>query len=186
MHSDSHTPKQALLLLTDGFEEIETVTPVDLLRRAGVRVTIASVTGADAHTGRCGMRLCADTSLAAVASDDFDMVILPGGPGVASLRADPSVISLVRRRHAAGASIAAICAAPTILADAGLLSGRRFTAHSSVRAELAPVVPEAAVVIDRELITARGAAAALEFGLRLVEALRGAAASAEIRTQIMA
>ncbi len=184
----SHTRKPAktvLVLIVDGFEEIETVTPVDLLRRAGDEVLLVSVTGATMHRGRCGMSLVTDTTLEEVADMPCDLLILPGGPGVSALRADPAVGRFLMKQHAAGALIGAICAAPAVRADAGLLKGRRFTAHFSMHEALPQADGAGPVVIDDRLITARGAGASMAFGLALVEALHDAATRTEIARQIM-
>ena len=171
----------AIVVLPEGFEEIEAVTPIDLLRRAGVEVTVASL-GPDLEvTGRSGIRLRAEVALDEVVTRAFDCLILPGGPGVKHLRADPRIVPLVRRHAEAGAWIAAICAAPTALHDAGLLAGHRFTAHPSVAAELPGPLSQEAVVVDGRLITSRGAGTAVEFGLAIVEALQGKARAEETR-----
>ncbi len=175
-----------LALLAEGFEEIEAITPIDLLRRAGATVTIAAL-GEGIHvTGRSGLTMHADTTLATVAAADFDCVFLPGGPGVARMRADPRVVPLVVRHHAAGRWIAAICAAPTVLKDAGLLTGKRFTAHFSVATELPGLLEGERVVVDGRMITSRGAGTALDFGLELVAALFSAEKSAEISRSVCA
>lgn len=172
-----------LVPLAPGFEEIEAVAPIDLLRRAGATVTIAALTAELAVCGRSGIVLRADTTLDAVAGLSFDLVLLPGGPGVAQLRADPRVISWARAQACGDRWLAAICAAPTVLHDAGLLRGRRFTAHFSVAAELGPVQPDA-VVVDDHLVTSRGAGTALEFGLTLVSLLFSPARAEEISRSI--
>ena len=176
--------KRALCLLVDGFEEIEAVTPVDLLRRAGVEVVMASL-GQGIVTGRCGIRLVADTLLDSVTPADFDLLLIPGGPGVAALRTDGRPAALAREFHEAGKTVAAICAAPLVLKDAGLLEGRNFTAHSAAHDEL-PGVSLERVVIDGNLITSRGAGTALDFGLALVRCLAGDAAADEVAKAIMA
>jgi len=168
-----------LVPLAPGFEEIEAVTPVDLLRRAGATVTLVSLTPELAVTGRSGLVLRADTTLDAVTGMSFDLVLLPGGPGVRHLRADPRVINWARVQACSDRWLAAICAAPTVLHDAGLLRGRRFTAHFSVASELGNLAPEP-VVVDGHLVTSRGAGTALEFGLTLVELLFSAERSHEI------
>ncbi|MBX3747851.1 MAG: DJ-1/PfpI family protein [Verrucomicrobiae bacterium] len=172
MASLPSTPS-VLVLLVPGFEEIETVTPIDLLRRAGARVVVASVTGEPAVTGRCQMTLHADTALADVIDQPFDLLVIPGGPGVQTLRTDGRAARLARAQVEAGRPVAAICAAPTVLADAGLLQGRRFTAHASVLAELPGPPTDQPVVEDGPIITSRGAGTALEFGLALVRRLFG-------------
>jgi 4-methyl-5(b-hydroxyethyl)-thiazole monophosphate biosynthesis len=177
--------KRVLCLLIQGFEEIETVTPVDLLRRAGAEVVLASVTGQPAVTGRSGVTVTADAALADVMNDPFDLLLIPGGPGVMPLRTDGRAAGLAVRFAEAGRLIGAICAAPTILSDAGLLEGRRFTAHFSVHEELQEALGEERVVRDGNLITSRGAGTALEFGLALVQGLFGEAKAAEVSNAVM-
>jgi len=173
-----------LVLLADGFEEIEAFAPVDLLRRAGVEVTVAAL-GVGIHvTGRSGITAHADTTLAEVAGTDFDMLFLPGGAGVKHLRADPRVRELVLKQHAAGRWLAAICAAPTVLQDCGLLAGRPYTAHFSVAVELPAILSGERIVTDGSITTSRGAGSAVEFGLHLVSLLAGQAKSAEISKAI--
>ena len=197
-----------LAILADGFEEIEAVTPIDLLRRAGAEVTVAAL-GAWTHvTGRSGLTLRADTTLAtleppgvappaglsatpafgapATGPHVFDCLFLPGGPGVKHLRTDARVRALVLRHHAADRWLAAICAAPIVLHDAGLLVGRRYTAHSSVAAELPDRLASARVIADGRLLTSRGAGTALDFGLLLVEKLFGPEKSQDVAQAICA
>ena len=174
----------ALIVLPLGFEEVEAVTPVDMLRRAGVSVTIASLDARLEVTGRNGIALLADAPLDVSFSRNYDMVILPGGPGVKHLRADPRIIDLVKKQAARGAWVAAICAAPTVLYDAGLLEGRRYTAHHSVAGELIAILESERVVVDAPIITSRGAGTALDFGLELVARLVSPEAAQEVRKSI--
>lgn len=160
-----------LVILADGFEEIEAVTPIDLLRRAGAEVTIAALGDGIHVSGRSGLTLHADTTLSAVGDRPFDCLLLPGGPGVKQLRADSRVAQRVRAQHQAGRWIAAICAAPTVLSDLGLLAGRRFTAHPSVLSELPDLIASERVVLDGRVLTSRGAGTAGDFGLKLIELL---------------
>jgi 4-methyl-5(b-hydroxyethyl)-thiazole monophosphate biosynthesis len=160
-----------LAILADGFEEIEAVTPIDLLRRAGATVVVAAL-GEGIHvTGRNGLVMHAETTLATVLAHPFDCLLLPGGPGVARLRADLRVRQLVSDHHARGGWLAAICAAPTVLHDAGLLNGRRYTAHFSVANELPDALLVERTVVDGRFVTSRGAGTAADFGLKLVEVL---------------
>lgn len=175
-----------LVILPEGFEEIEALTPIDLLRRAGAKVTTASLAPSPHVTGRCHVTLHADTTLNEAAATLYDMIFLPGGPGTLNLRADPRVRELVQTQAAAGRWLAAICAAPTVLHDAGLLEGRRYTAHTSVEKELGAVLREERVVIDGRLITSRGAGTALDFGLALIAALFSPAKAAEVAASICA
>jgi 4-methyl-5(b-hydroxyethyl)-thiazole monophosphate biosynthesis len=176
-----------LAILAEGFEEIEAITPLDLLRRAGVDVTTAALADGGPHvTGRSGITLHADTTLAAVGEREFDCLFLPGGPGTARLRADPRVRERALRQHAADRWLAAICAAPAVLHDAGLLAGKRYTAHFSVANELPAILAQERVVADGRLLTGRGAGTALDFGLLLVSKLVSAAKAREVAQSICA
>lgn len=175
-----------LVLLAEGFEEIEAITPIDVLRRAGASVTVAALVEGIHVSGRNGITLHADTTLAAVEARDFDCIFLPGGPGTKHLRADPRVRSIVLRHRAARKWIAAICAAPTVLHDAGLLENQRYTAHFSVASELPRILEAERVVEDDLLITSRGAGTALDFGLHLVRRLFSAEKAEEVARSICA
>lgn len=176
--------KRVLCLLVDGFEEIETVTPVDLLRRAGVEVVIAAMHGKQA-TGRGGMRLEADAVLADLDPATFDLLLIPGGPGVGELRRDGRAALLASDFATAGKPVAAICAAPLVLMDAGLLAGRRFTAYQSVRDELGGGLDER-VVVDENIITSRGAGTAMDFAWVLIARLVGQPMASQVAAEIMA
>ena len=178
-------PKRVLCVLVPGFEEVEAIAPIDLLRRAGAEVTIASLSGEIWLTGRSNVTVRADAAFADVNPDGFDLLLLPGGPGFKTLRADGRPGELARRFVSAHKPVAAICAAPTVLKDAGLLAGKRFTSHFSVNQELGDSLTEQAVVEDGLIITARGAGAAIEFGLSLVKQLFGEAKAAEVAQSIM-
>ncbi|QYM80505.1 DJ-1/PfpI family protein [Horticoccus luteus] len=176
--------RTVLAILPEGFEEAEAVTPIDFLRRAGVRVTLAALGDALTVMGRNGIQLLADNTLRAVSEEVFDCVFLPGGPGVKLFRADARVPELLTRQAARGGWIAAICAAPTVLNDAGLLAGRKFTAHDSVREELPAMEIGKPVVVDGKLLTSRGAGTAAHFGLVLVQELVSAAARNEVAQSV--
>ena len=173
-----------LAILAEGFEEIEATAPIDLLRRAGAEVTVAALAEGIHVTGRSGLTMHADTTLAAVGEREFDCVFIPGGPGVKHLRADSRVRAIVLRHAAANRWLAAICAAPTVLHDAGLLTGRRYTAHFSVANELPAILVNERTVVDGRLLTSRGAGTAIEFGLLLVEKLFSLDKSNEIARSI--
>ena len=173
-------------MLFTGFEEVETIAPVDLLRRAGVEVVVASLTGEKLVTGRCDITVQADAALADVSEQEFDLLLIPGGPGVKAVRADGRAAKLAQAYAQIGKPVAAICAAPTILMDAGLLAGKRFTSHAGVLPELPESLVGERVVEDGDIITSRGAATAVDFGLALVRRLCGEAAAAEVAKGIMA
>jgi 4-methyl-5(b-hydroxyethyl)-thiazole monophosphate biosynthesis len=169
------TPR-VLVPLAEGFEEIEAVTVVDLLRRAGIEVSTASLAGVRV-TGSHGITIEADMAIDDALAADFDMIVLPGGmPGAEHLKRDARVIALLRRFASDGRYTAAICAAPGVLAHAGLLDGRRATSFPGfLRADSAPgiALSEAPVVVDGRLVTSRGPGTAIEFSLALVELLCG-------------
>lgn len=175
-----------LAILAEGFEEIEAITPIDLLRRAGVTVTSASLAEGMHVTGRSGITVHADTVLSAVATAPFDCLFLPGGPGVKHLRADPRVRALLLRYSSDNKYIAAICAAPLALHDAGLLVGRRYTAHPSASAELPDILSAEPVVVDDRLLTSRGAGTAVQFSLSLIQLLVSSAEAGKIGDSVCA
>jgi len=177
--------KRVLVPLAEGFEELEAVTVIDILRRAGIEVVVASLAGSPV-TGSHGIRISADTPLAALAEHDFDMIALPGGmPGADHLKKDSRIAGLVRRLHDAGRPVAAICAAPMVLAAAGVLDGRRATSYPGFLADAGrTTVVDEAVVVDGGVITSRGPGTALDFALALVEALAGPAARRETESRL--
>ncbi len=176
--------KSVLCLLNDGFEEVELVAPVDLLRRAGVKTVIAAM-GSKTAISRGGIRVEGDVLLSEVEPSSFDVLLIPGGPGVEFMLKDGRAAALAREFADAGKTVAAICAAPLILDAAGLLAGKRFTCYSSVRETLTAALDER-VVVDGELITSCGPGTALDFGFALVQHLCGKAKAAEIIEETMA
>ena len=165
-----------LVPLAQGCEELEAVTVVDLLRRAGIEVVTA---GLDAQpvTASRGMTLLPDMTLEMALQQRFDMVVLPGGlPGADHLGDDPRVIRLLQEMAASDAYTAAICAAPRVLARAGLLDGKRATSYpGALDIETVPGIEylETAVVTDGRVITSRGPGTAMDFALVLIETLVG-------------
>jgi protein deglycase len=164
--------KKVLVPIAPGFEEIETVTVVDILRRAGARVTLAGTQDGSLEGSR-GIHLIADTLLETVDIDEFDLVVLPGGqPGTSHLQKNERVRVILETMNRNGKLIAAICAAPLVLQSAGFLQGRTTTSHPSVRDGLNEVnYSEDRVVVDGNLITSRGPGTAMEFAMKLVEIL---------------
>lgn len=175
--------KRVLCILENGFEEIEAIAPVDLLRRAGVEVIVAGVSSREV-TGKCGITVKAEALLSEVSGDAFDALFLPGGPAVMELRMNAAVIGIIRNFHSEGKVIAAICAAPLLLKDAGLLDGARYTAHFSTAVEL-PENTGDRVVADGKLLTSRGAGTAVEFGLAFVGQLCGKEAANQVARAVM-
>ena len=177
--------KHALVVLADGFEEVEAVTPIDLLRRAGIEVTTVSITGTTTVTGSHGIQVIADMTLAEAAGKPFDALILPGGmPGSANLAASAELDAVLKQAAAEGRIIAAICAAPAVvLAPKGYLKGRRFTGYPGTEKDVdgALFVPEKTVT-DENLITSRGAGTAGLFALAIIERLIDAGTARKVGT----
>jgi len=169
---------KVLIPLAQGFEDLEAVTIIDLLRRADISVTTAGlVTGP--VTGSRGVVIVPDALLATILENDpvpdYDMVVLPGGqPGATNLENDTRVIKLLKNLAKKNKYLGAICAAPAVLARAGLLSERRVTAYpGTLTAENYPDINvlDDSVVIDGNIITSRGPGTTMDFGLQLIELL---------------
>ena len=173
--------KSVLIPLAQGCEEIEAVTVIDILRRAGIEVVSAGLDAQPVRASR-GVMLQPDTTLDAALGRDYDMIVLPGGqPGTNNLRADARIVDLVRRMAQQGKYVAAICAAPSVLAAAGLLDGKRATSFPGTLDAFPQVqLQHAAVVEDGRLITSRGPGTAMDFALLLVEQLLGRAKRMEV------
>jgi 4-methyl-5(b-hydroxyethyl)-thiazole monophosphate biosynthesis len=178
---------KVLVPLAEGFEEIEAVVVVDLLRRAGIEVRTAAL-GRREVTGSHGITLVADIAIDAAGADQYDMIVLPGGmPGAAHLKSDARVIALLRQFAATGRYTAAICAAPAVLAHAGLLTDRAATSYPGfLEADSAPGLRlrEDSVVIDGKVVTSRGPGTAVPFALSLIELLEGAPARRAVQERL--
>jgi len=170
-----------LVPLAHGVEEMEAVTLIDVLRRAGWQVTSAAV-GSSPVLGSRGVQLVADTAWEAVDPMAFDLLTIPGGAaGAQTLAAHEGVLAAVRAFVRDGRPVAAICAGPTVLHAAGVLAKRQVTSHPSVRAELTEaIVLDDRVVIDRGIMTSQGPGTAVEFALALIGTLDSADRAAEI------
>lgn len=167
---------RVLVPLAQGCEELEAVTIIDLLRRAGIEVISAGLDSQPVKASR-GVMLLPDTTLDEALKQDYDMVVLPGGmPGMTNLKNDSRIITLLQNMAAAGKYTCAICAAPVVLAEAGLLSGKRATSFPGFLDKLN--LPDVsylndAVVADGKVITSRGPGTAMDFALALIEILVG-------------
>lgn len=179
---------RVLVPLANGCEELEAVTIIDLLRRAGIEVVTAGLKDGPVTASR-GVVLVPDTTLDAVLDDDFDMIALPGGlPGATHLDEDPRIHALLRRMAENDRYTAAICAAPKVLLNAGLLDGRNATAYPGVIDGL--VTDKArlladSVVVDGRVVTSRGPGTAMDFALTLIERLLGADKRQEVEAPLV-
>ena len=173
------------LLLADGFEEVEALTPLDVLRRAGVTVDTVGITGKSV-TGGHGITVTADKTVTEAAVSDYDTVILPGGLlGTENLDKSPFTDEILGHITSSGGRIAAICAAPTILGRRGLLKGLRAVCYPGMEDALTGAVRDTAgVVTDKNVTTARGMGVALEFAKELVRLLVSDAAAEKISKSI--
>ena len=158
------------ILLAEGFEEAEALIPADLLRRAGLPVSLVGLNAA---------------TVAGLSSQD--MLLLPGGKGgVESMQMDLFALALIQKAHTVGCYLAAICAAPTLLAHLGLLDRRSAVCYPGMEGEMGSAVvrPECPVVVDGRIITARSAGCAFDFALKLIEILAGAEKAKEVQHAI--
>ncbi|SFR77863.1 4-methyl-5(b-hydroxyethyl)-thiazole monophosphate biosynthesis [Marinobacter daqiaonensis] len=168
--------KTALVPIAEGSEDIETVTIIDVLRRAGVEVTVASVHEELTVTASRRTRLVADVLLQDCVDQDYDLIALPGGmPGAKNLSESPLLIDRLRKQRESGFWYAAICAAPAVaLAPHGLLDGMAATGHANFREALPDTSQvEQRVVVDGNCITSQGPGSAIEFALELVARVCG-------------
>ena len=168
---------RVLIPLAEGFEELEAVSVIDILRRGDIEVVVACVGDGPVVRGSRKTAIVPDMRLDEVLGDPFDMIVLPGGmPGVKHLKDDPRIRRIVERLDGTGKYTAAICAAPSILAHYGMLKGRRATSNPKHRDEVALDgidYREQAVVRDGRIVTSRGPGTAIDFALQLIEILKG-------------
>ncbi|MCX4192404.1 DJ-1 family glyoxalase III [Methylophaga sp. OBS1] len=178
-----------LIPLAEGCEELEAVTMIDLLRRAGITVTTASLGHQTQLTASRQVGLVADTLLDTVLDDDFDMILLPGGqPGTDHLNNDHRVHALIKRLQQDNRYLAAICAAPMVLASAGVLEGKRATSYPGALDQSQwPTIEigDDPVVIDGKILTSRGPGTAMDFALTIIELLSSRTTRDQVETSLV-
>lgn len=175
------------VILGTGFEEVEAITPVDLLRRAGIPTATVGINGKVVY-GSHGIGVEADLEIGQMDLTEMDMIVLPGGlKGVASIRASCEALDAVRFAWDNGKYTAAICAAPTVLADLGITQGRKATCYPGFEGDLGTpdTTDTAAVVTDGKLITGASAGCAIPFALALIAALKGQESADGVAHQIV-
>lgn len=178
-----------MVFLATGFEEIEASTIVDVLRRCGVEVTVAGL-APDLVEGAHGMKFVPDRTIEEVVVKDFDAVVCPGGaPGYENLRKDRRVIAMIKEAFDSNKLVAAVCASPAVLSDAGVLKGKACTIYPGMEGELEKgggKPRKDTVVVDGNIITSRGPATALLFALKLAEKLTGKNVAENVRRKTLA
>ena len=175
------------MFLADGFEEIEALCPLDLMRRAGLDVTTVGI-GGSSITGAHGISVKADIEDVELCADDLEMVFLPGGmPGTLNLAASKTVTDAIELAVKEDAYIAAICAAPSILGDMGLLEGKKAVCYPGFEDRLTGAeIPDRRVVLDSKILTAKGMGAALDMGLEIVKIFCGENTAKKLRHAVIA
>ena len=179
--------KRVLVPLATGFEEIEAITIIDILRRAGAEVVSAGLEKRNV-IGSHDIKLIADTVIDEILDEQWDLVVLPGGvPGTPNLSADPRIIKLLKEHASDNKLTAAICAAPSVLEEAELTEGKRVTSHPTWAERMTTAIhTEARVESDGLLVTGQAAGSAMEFAFELVGKLFGSAKAEEVNQGVLA
>lgn len=170
------------ILLGNGFEEIEAIAPCDILRRAGIEVQLVGLNGYEI-TGGHGICIHADITIDRLDLDEIEMIVLPGGMGgVASIKANEFAIRAIQYAWNSGRYVAAICAAPTILSELGITDYRKVTCYPGLENNLQYAIYQSnsSIVADGMLLTSAGPGTAYDFGLMLVEVLKGTVRAQEV------
>ena len=171
------------MIVTDGFEEVETVGTYGIIRRAGIEVDVYSLRGSQA-TGRFGFTGANLIPFEQFQDQDYSAIILPGGPQYQALANTPSLLKLLQDFHARGKYVCAICASPTILGQLGLLKGKKYTCFTSMNKDFGGTYCNDYAVTDGTLITGKSAAAAIDFGFAIVRALCGSEKEKQVKEDI--
>ncbi|WP_058485454.1 DJ-1 family glyoxalase III [Defluviitalea phaphyphila] len=164
----------AYLFLAEGFEEIEALATVDILRRAEISVFTVSIINDLKVKGKNGVEVKADILFENLDLQGADMLILPGGPGVSLLHKHEELKNLIKEYNNAGKWIAAICAAPTVLGKLGILEGKKATCYPGCEADLkGALLQNEEVVLDGNIITSKGPGTTFSFAFKIIEVLKG-------------
>lgn len=176
---------KVLVAVCNGSEEIETVTPVDVLRRAGAEVVLAASGDNLLVTMSRGIKIQADSLLSSQPLDCWDMIVIPGGPGASNLRDDPRLTEILRYQKTSDKWIASICASPVVvLKSHGILEGLRATCYPALADQL-PGRIDQRVVVDNKVITSQGPGTSVEFALQIVKTLFGDAVERDVASKLI-
>jgi len=174
---------KALMIIADGYEDLEAIGTLALLRRAGIQVDVAALHGKEAY-GQYDTHLVDLFPLSQARSEDYGLLVLPGGREHIEEKESPLYLSFIRSFHEAGKPIAAICAAPTILGSLGYLKGKKYTCFTSMNRDFGGTFIDTYAVRDGNLVTGRSCAAVVDFSLLIVEMVLGKAARAALEAEI--
>lgn len=181
------TDKKVLIFLVDGFEEIEAMAPIDLLRRAGIIVDTVSINEDNQVTSSRKIRVLTDKTIDEINFENYEMIVLPGGPGTENYMKSEKLLEKLKE-FSINRKLGAICAAPTILSALGILNGKQAICFPACEPDLikdGAIIVNQDVVKDNNIITSRGAGTAIDFSLSLIEELLGKNKSHEIRKEIL-
>ena len=176
------------IILGEGFEEIEAVTPCDILRRGGVSVSFTAVGAEKSVKGSHGISVLADVLVSDISPSPDDTLVIPGGMGgVNSIKSDMLTMKLIETAAKLGASLAAICAGPSVLAQLGLINGKHITCYPGTEELMDGAICESSTptASDGTLITGRAPGSAIDFGLKFLSSLKGEAVANRIRTELV-
>lgn len=175
--------KSILIVVTDGFEDLEAIAPFAILNRAKEHVTFASLYSTSA-TGRFGLKSVDMKMLKDVNYKEYDALVIPGGPEYIAEEKDENFKNMIREFYEEGKVVAAICAGPTILGHMGLLKNKKYTCFTSMNEDFGGEYVDKYVVVDGNLITGRSAAASIDFAFAILEKLEGEKYSEKIKESI--
>ncbi len=179
--------KKAAVIMDNGFEELEAMGPIALLRRGGMQVDLVSVANTNEVTGRFGVTYSPATPMKEYDFSDVDVLVIPGGPHYAKLEVNPEVLKLIENfAQNPEKNIAAICAAPTILGHMGLLKDKEYTCFTSMNEDFGGTYHDVNAIQDGNLITGRSAAAAIDFAFLILEALMGKEHTDQVKASVYA
>jgi len=177
--------KMVFVILVDGFEEMEAICTIDILRRAGIEVKTAGL-GGGYIKGSHSVIVKSDIPLGEMNVNGADLIVLPGGAGHKTMLENDVILENIKRANESGIKIGAICAAPAVLAKAGILSGKNATIYTGMEKELKDAVyTDKDVVVDGNIITGRGPALAMQFALELVKQLKGQEAMEKVKKGLL-